>query len=112
MAAKRYGQKQIAEILDAIRAGAKIADVCRKHNVSRTTIHRWQKKHRTPEGSLDGGPEPHAWQLTAPQAADGLEATPGGPRELKAENVRLKRIVVRQALQIDALEELVSLREG
>jgi len=104
MAAKRYGQEQIAEILDAISAGAKIAEMCRKYNVSRTTVHRWQKRLRSTAGER---PERES-RLTGQPAVNGLGTRAACLRELQAENTRLKRIVVRQALDIDALQELMA----
>jgi len=107
MTAKRHTKTQIARILDEIRSGAKMVDVCRKYNVSRTTVHRWQKKiaarerqPESPEGKPDKGPTREA---PATEAA--------ALRQLQEENARLKRIVVRQALRIDVLEERLAWRE-
>lgn len=82
---KRYSEEQIIRILDEIRGGKAVAEVARSYGVSENTIYRW--KSRFGEMSRE---ELHRL------------------RELEAENVRLKRIVAQQALDIDALKEVVS----
>jgi putative transposase len=59
--------------------------VCRKYGVSEQTVYRWRNQY--------GGLETSELQRL---------------RALEAENSRLKRIVAQQALDIDALKEVVS----
>jgi putative transposase len=82
---KRYSEEQIIRILDEVRGGKAVAEVARSYGVSENTIYRW--KSRFGEMSRE---ELHRL------------------RELEAENVRLKRIVAQQALDIDALKDVVS----
>ena len=82
---KRYSEEQIIRILDEARGGKAIAEVARSYGVSENTIYRW--KSRFGEMSRE---ELHRL------------------RELEAENARLKRIVAQQALDIDALKDVVS----
>jgi putative transposase len=82
---KRYSEEQIIRILDEVRQGKAVAEVARSYGVSENTIYRW--KSRFGEMSRE---ELHRL------------------RELEAENARLKRIVAQQALDIDALKDVVS----
>jgi putative transposase len=82
---KRYGEEQIIRILEEVRQGKAVAEVARSYGVSENTIYRW--KSRFGEMSRE---ELHRL------------------RELEAENARLKRIVAQQALDIDALKDVVS----
>ena len=82
---KRYNEEQIIRILDEVRGGKAVAEVARSYGVSENTIYRW--KSRFGEMSRE---ELHRL------------------RELEAENARLKRIVAQQALDIDALKDVVS----
>lgn len=82
---KRYSEEQIIRILDEVRGGRAVVEVARSYGVSENTIYRW--KSRFGEMSRE---ELHRL------------------RELEAENARLKRIVAQQALDIDALKDVVS----
>ena len=82
---KRYSEEQIIRILDEVRGGKAVTEVARSYGVSENTIYRW--KSRFGEMSRE---ELHRL------------------RELEAENARLKRIVAQQALDIDALKDVVS----
>jgi putative transposase len=62
-----------------------VAEVCRKHGISEQTVYRWRNKY--------GGIETSELHRL---------------RALEAENSRLKKIVAHQALDIDALKELVT----
>ena len=80
---KRYTEDEILKVLKEIEAGASIASVARAHGITDQTLYRWREKY--------GGM----------QASELKEL-----RELQAENQRLKRIVARQALEIDAYKEI------
>jgi len=82
---KRYTEEQIIRILDEARDGQFIKEVCRKHNLSEATFYRWRKKY----GDLDIS------ELKRLKA-------------LEAENARLKRIVANQAIDIDALKDVLA----
>lgn len=82
---KRYSEEQIIRILDEVRGGKAVAEVARTYGVSENTIYRWKSRF----GEMNRE-ELHRL------------------RALEAENVRLKRIVAQQALDIDALKDVVS----
>ena len=49
MKASRFNEEQIIGILREQEAGAKTADVCRKHGISSATFYKWKSKY----GGLD-----------------------------------------------------------
>ena len=85
MKGKRYTEEQIIKILREAEAGMPAADVCRKHGVSEWSFYRWRQKY----GGMNIS---EAKRLKA----------------LEEENLRLKKIVAQQALDIDLLKEINS----
>lgn len=85
MANKKFTEEQIIGILREGEAGAKIADLCRRHGVSDATYYRWKAKYAG---------------LTLSELKR-LKA-------LEEENRRLKQIVADQALDNRVLKELLS----
>lgn len=81
----RFSEEQIINILKEADTGMKIADLCRKHNISNATYYAWKAKF----GGMDVS---EAQRL----------------RSLEEENRKLKRLVADQALDIMGLKELVS----
>jgi len=82
---KRYSEEQIIRILREVENGKSVAEAVRQYGVSEATVYRWRSKY--------GGMERSELQRL---------------RELEEENRRLKRIVAQQALDIDALKDVVS----
>lgn len=82
---KRFSEEQMINILKEADSGMKIADLCRKHNISNATYYAWKAKF--------GGMEASEAQRL---------------RSLEEENRKLKRLVADQALDIMGLKELVS----
>lgn len=80
---KRYTEDQILAVLKEIDNGSSIASVARAHGITDQTIYRWREKYAGMSGS---------------ELAE--------LRALQSENQRLKRIVARQALEIDAYKEV------
>lgn len=85
MVRKRYTEEQIIAVLSEAEAGAKTADLCRKHGVSDATFYKWKAKYAG---------------LTVSE----LKRL----RFLEDENRRLKQIVAQQALDNWALKELLA----
>jgi putative transposase len=44
MRRSRFSEEQIIGILSEYEAGAKLAELCRRHNVSPTTFYKWRSK--------------------------------------------------------------------
>ena len=82
---KRYSEEQILSILREVETGTSVPEVCRKYGVSENTVYRWKSKY----GDMN---QEQLRQL----------------KQLEAENARLKRIVAQQALDNEALKELLA----
>lgn len=80
---KRHSEDEILKVLKEIESGAAIAAVARAHGITDQTIYRWRDKY------------------AGMQSSELKEL-----RGLQSENHRLKRIVARQALEIDAYKEV------
>lgn len=81
----RFSEEQIIHALKEAEVGTAVTDVCRKLGVSTFTFYKWRKKYSG---------------LSIPEAKRA--------RELETENMRLKRLVADQALDILALKEVLS----
>ncbi len=84
MRRSRFSEEQIVGILKEHEAGAGTAELCRRHGISQQTFYRWRQQY----GGLERG---EARRLKA----------------LEEENARLKRLVAEQALDNQALKELL-----
>ena len=84
MKQKRFSEDQIIGVLKEGEAGAKVAELCRKHGISDATYYNWRAKYA------------------------GLRVSEA--RRLKAlegENAKLKHLVAEQLLDIGALKDLL-----
>jgi putative transposase len=84
MGRKRYTEEQIIGVLNEAEAGARTADLCRKHGMSEGTFYKWKAKYAGLTVSELKRLKPHEY-----------------------ENRRLKHIVAQQALDNWALKELL-----
>lgn len=84
MRRSRFTEEQIVGILPEHAAGAKTAELLRRHGIARETFYRWKKKY----GGL--------------QVEDAKRL-----KALEDENRRLKRIVADQALNIQVLKDVL-----
>lgn len=88
MKRKRFTEEQIIRILQEAQKGEKtIGEVCRRHGVSEPAFYTWRRKY----GALS---VPEVRRL----------------RELEKENGRLKKLVAERDLELDALQELLSIK--
>ena len=84
MRKSRFTEAQIIGVLHEHEAGAKIAELCRRHGLTETTFHRWKRKY----GGL--------------QVSEAKRL-----RALEEENRQLKRIVADQALNLQVVKDLL-----
>ena len=85
MKRKRFSEEQIIGVLKEAEAGAKTADLARRHGVSEATIYNWKAKY------------------------GGLEVSEARRlRELEGENAKLKRLLADTMLDNVALKDLLS----
>jgi putative transposase len=85
MKRKRFSEEQIIGVLREHEAGAKTADLARRHGVCEATIYNWKAKY----GGMD--------------VSDAKRL-----KVLEEENARLKKLLAEQMLDAAALRELVS----
>ena len=84
MRRSRFSESAIIGIVKEHEAGAKVAELCRRHGISAPTLYNWKAKY----GGLDVS---EARRL----------------RALEDENRRLKRLLAEQVLDNAALKDLV-----
>jgi putative transposase len=85
MKKSRFSEEKIVKILQEAESGVSVADLCRKYGMSDAAFYTWRQKY--------GG-------LTATDLKR-LKA-------LEEENRKLKKIVADQALEIDAVKDLLT----
>ncbi len=85
MKARQYTEEQIIAVLKEGEAGTKIVELCRKYGMSEATYYNWKAKY-------------------AGMTVSDLKRL----KSLEAENRRLKQLVAEQALDNQALKELLS----
>lgn len=85
MKRKRFTEEQIIAVVREHEAGARAADLARKHGVSEATLYNWKAKY----GGMDMS---DAKRLKA----------------LEDENTKLKKLLADQMLEASALRELLS----
>ena len=82
---KRFTEEQIIGVRKEAEAGAKVADLCRKHGVSKATYYNWKAK-------FEGMTVSDAQRL----------------KELEQENNKLKKLLAESMLDKASLPDLLS----
>ena len=85
MKQKQHSTAEIIRILRQGESGRTVEDLCREHNISKATFHRWKRKY----GDMD--------------LADAKRL-----KELDKENGELKKMLAESMLKIRVLEEVNS----
>jgi putative transposase len=80
----RFTEAQIVGILKELDGGSPATELARKHGIHPNTIRGWRDKYAGMESS------------------DLVRM-----KQLEAENTQMRRIITRQALEIDAVKELI-----
>lgn len=81
----QYPVEKIIGILQEAESGVPAKEICRKYGFTENTFYRWKSRY--------GG-------MTTSEARR--------LKELEDENTRLKKLVANQALEIDAMKEVLS----
>ncbi len=84
MKRSRFTEEQIIGILREHQAGAKTADLCRKHGISDATFYKWRSRF--------GGME----------VSDAKKL-----RALEAENAKLKKLLAESMIDVSTLREML-----
>ena len=85
MKQKQHSTAEIIRILRQGESGRTVEDLCREHNISKATFHRWKRKY----GDMD--------------LADAKRL-----KELDKENCELKKMLAESMLKLRVLEEVNS----
>ena len=85
MKQKQHSTEEIIRILRQAEEDQTVEDLCREHNISKATFHRWKRKY----GDMD--------------LADAKRL-----KELEKENGELKKMLAESMLKIRVLEEVNS----
>jgi putative transposase len=81
----RFTEAQIGGILKELDGGTPATELARKHGIHANTIRLWRDKY------------------AGMQTSDLVRM-----KQLEAENAQMRRIIARQALEIDTVRELIS----
>lgn len=84
MRKSRFTDQQITAILAEGRAGVGTTEICRKHGITTNTYYAWRKKF----GSLQGTEVRRM-------------------KDMEAQITRLERIVAKQAVELQAAQEII-----
>lgn len=78
--------EKLAIVLEGLKGGRSVSDICREHQISQTLYYRWRDRF------LEGGKK-------------GLVNGTGDDNAYRAEIERLQKIIGKQAVQIEILKK-------
>ena len=84
MRKSRFTEAQIVGIVREYDAGASVSELARRHGIHANTIRLWKSKY------------------SGMEVADVVRL-----KQLEAENAQMQRIIARQTIKIDAMDELI-----
>lgn len=84
MRKSRFSEEQITGILAEARSGMRTTDICRKHGITSKTLYTWRAKY----GALQGTEVRRM-------------------KEMETHISRLERIVAKQAVELQAAQEII-----
>ena len=84
MRKSRFTEKQIVEILQEHDRGGNVAELCRRHGISSTTLYKWKSRY----GGMDASKLRHL-------------------RDVEEENAKLKRLLADAMLDNAGLKEVL-----
>lgn len=84
MRKSRFSEEQIAAVLAEWRAGLKSGELCRKHGITNKTLYAWRAKY----GGLHGTEVRRM-------------------KDMETQISRLERIVAKQAVELQAAQEII-----
>lgn len=90
---KRFTVEQKLAAIKDYEAGVRVAEICRKHNISPNTFYKWRAKYE--ETGVDG---------LAPKAISSITAK---EYELRRENEELKKLLGEKELAIKIYKDLL-----
>ena|ERR1700676_1522576 len=91
-------EQKILIVMEAIRGGNSVAEICRKYGIHQTQFYKWNKQF------LEAGKKLLAGDMTR-------EATSEEVVELRKENQRLKEMVADLMLRYDNVKKSLSILE-
>ncbi len=99
MRRSKFSETEIVTILKSVENGLPVAEVLRKHGISRATYFLWKAKY---------GISRATYFLWKAKYAGATVAELRRLRELEAENAKLKRMYAELALENSAIKDVLS----
>jgi transposase len=93
-----FSEQKILIVMEALRGGSSVAEICRKHGIAESMFYKWNKEF------MEAGKKRLAGDITREAISD--EVT-----ELRKENQRLKEMVANLLLRYDSVKKSLTILE-